>query len=234
MGVLGLNFMKCSAGGDELHRTGSYFWRQLRRDRSCRRGTTRPVPPVKPQLVACASASRRCRAGRSAPIACCNSAAECERESSFTDFLRAMWQPRQYDNIGNGTTAADPVRQPARVVHQSLHISPARRRLPRTWSTPAKIPRTRAITGSATPRCPSGCTRLRQRFDLTLEASEWQNLWYTNGAYGDGLTENRRVLGHWGADQRVFGDDLGARTMARLGWEPGFGGLLQFRARRRK
>jgi hypothetical protein len=40
------------------------------------------------------------------------------------------------------------------------------------------------------------------------------------------------VLGHWGADQRILGDAVGAQSlMARLGWEPGFGGLMQFRAR---
>jgi hypothetical protein len=43
------------------------------------------------------------------------------------------------------------------------------------------------------------------------------------------------VLGLWGADQRIVvttQDAIGAQTaMARLGWEPSFGGLMQFRAR---
>lgn len=74
--------------------------------------------------------------------------------------------------------------------------------------------------------------RLWRRFDLTYEASEWQNGWYTHGIYLDGLTNDGHVLGHWGADRRVFEDAVGAQThMLRLGWEAPFGGLLQLRAR---
>jgi hypothetical protein len=74
--------------------------------------------------------------------------------------------------------------------------------------------------------------RLWQRFDLTYEVSEWQNGWYRHGIYLDGLTDDGRVLGHWGADARVLEDDVGAQShMLRVGWEPTFGGLMQLRAR---
>jgi hypothetical protein len=70
--------------------------------------------------------------------------------------------------------------------------------------------------------------RLFRSFDLTLEASEWQNAWYVNGVYGDGLTNKGRVLGHWGGDSRLFGDDVGAQSQAiRLGWDAPFGGLVE-------
>jgi len=74
--------------------------------------------------------------------------------------------------------------------------------------------------------------RLWQRFDLTYEATEWQNGWYVHGLYLDGLTQDGHVLGHWGADERVRGDGVGAQThMLRLGWQPPFGGLAQLRVR---
>lgn len=74
--------------------------------------------------------------------------------------------------------------------------------------------------------------RLWQRFDLTYEASEWQNAWYVHGIYRDGLVNDGHVLGHWGADQRMPNDGVGAQShMLRVGWEPAFGGLLQVRAR---
>ncbi len=74
--------------------------------------------------------------------------------------------------------------------------------------------------------------QLWRRFDLTYEASEWQNGWYVHGIYADGLTHEGHVLGHWGADDRVFPDAVGAQShMLRIGWEPRFGGLMQFRAR---
>jgi hypothetical protein len=74
--------------------------------------------------------------------------------------------------------------------------------------------------------------RLWRRFDLSYEASEWQNGWYTHAIYLDGLTNDDHVLGHWGADDRQFDNAVGAQThMLRLGWEPHRGGLLQLRAR---
>jgi hypothetical protein len=74
--------------------------------------------------------------------------------------------------------------------------------------------------------------RLWQRFDLTYEASEWQNGWYTHTIYLDGMTNDGHVLGHWGADRRVFPDEVGAQShMLRLGWDATFGGYLQLQAR---
>ena len=58
-----------------------------------------------------------------------------------------------------------------------------------------------------------------KRFDLTLEAAEWQNAWYTDYVWLEGMTVNGYVTGDWGADWRTFGDGVGAQTgMAQLGW----------------
>lgn len=74
--------------------------------------------------------------------------------------------------------------------------------------------------------------RLGRHFDATYEFSEWQNIWYVHNIFLDGMTNYGLVLGAWGADQRNFGDGVGARSqMLRLGWEPPFGGYLQLRAR---
>jgi Capsule assembly protein Wzi len=69
-------------------------------------------------------------------------------------------------------------------------------------------------------------------FDMTYEISEWQNGWYVNSVFLDGMTNYRLVTGQWGADQRVFNDGVGARSqMLRMGWEPPFGGYLEGQAR---
>lgn len=74
--------------------------------------------------------------------------------------------------------------------------------------------------------------RLWERFDLTLEASEWQNGWYTHSVYISGMTTDNFVDGNWGADQRLFNDSIGAHSgMIRLGWDATFGGLLELRYR---
>ena len=57
------------------------------------------------------------------------------------------------------------------------------------------------------------------RFDLTVEASEWQNAWYTDYVWLDGMTVDGYVTGNWGADWRTPKDDVGAvSAMIALGW----------------
>ncbi len=74
--------------------------------------------------------------------------------------------------------------------------------------------------------------RIGRYFDFTYEFSEWQNIWYVHNIFLDGMTNRGLVLGNWGADQRNFGDGVGARSqMVRVGWEPPFGGYLEERVR---
>ena len=74
--------------------------------------------------------------------------------------------------------------------------------------------------------------RFWRHFDATFEVSEWQNQWYVHYIYLDGMSNDGLVLGNWGADQRNFGDGLGAHSeMLRIGWEPSFGGYLEERVR---
>jgi hypothetical protein len=74
--------------------------------------------------------------------------------------------------------------------------------------------------------------RIWHHFDLTYEFSEWQNGWYINNPFLDGMVNHGLVTGNWGADQRSFGDGVGARSqMLRVGWTPEFGGYLEERLR---
>jgi hypothetical protein len=74
--------------------------------------------------------------------------------------------------------------------------------------------------------------RIARYFDATFEFSEWQNIWYVHNIFLDGMSNDGLVLGNWGADQRNFGDGVGARSlMLRVGWEPPFGGYLEEQVR---
>jgi hypothetical protein len=74
--------------------------------------------------------------------------------------------------------------------------------------------------------------RFARHFDATFEVAEWQNIWYTHYIFLEGTTNYGLVEGNWGADQRNFGDGVGARSaMLRVGWEPPFGGYLEERVR---
>jgi hypothetical protein len=75
--------------------------------------------------------------------------------------------------------------------------------------------------------------KIGERFSVTFEISEWQNAWYTHDIYQDGLTNDGRVVGHWGADWRTSGDGVGAMSwMTRVGWLPKGGGYLEGTYRR--
>jgi hypothetical protein len=74
--------------------------------------------------------------------------------------------------------------------------------------------------------------RLWQRLDLTVEATEFQNSWYTNSIWQDGMVNKGHVIGAWFADERVNNDAVGGQSqMVRLGWEAPFGGRFELRYR---
>jgi hypothetical protein len=88
------------------------------------------------------------------------------------------------------------------------------------------------LLGSAAFTAGISIPRLWRHFDFTYEIAEWQNIWYVHNIFLDGMSNDGLVLGNWGADQRNFGDGVGARTqMLRVGWEPPFGGYLEERIR---
>ena len=88
------------------------------------------------------------------------------------------------------------------------------------------------LLGSAALTAGIDIPRIARYFDVTYEFSEWQNIWYVHNIFLDGMTNDQLVLGNWGADQRNFGDGVGARSqMLRVGWEPPFGGYLEERVR---
>lgn len=69
---------------------------------------------------------------------------------------------------------------------------------------------------------------LTETLELTYEYADWQNAWYTNNNYSDGLNNYNSILGHWAAEQREFGDAVPATSqMAKLLWQVGNGKTLK-------
>ena len=150
---------------------------------------------------------------------------------SLNDFFKALFKPHEFDNVSQ---ASDSQFGNQVAAWTSRFIFPGK--------TPFAVYLEYAgedssyegnyRLGNASLSVGITFPRLWDRFDLTYEVSEWQNGWYVNGVYGDGLTDHGHVLGHWGADERVFGDGVGAEAqMLRVGWDAPFGGYLQARAR---
>lgn len=151
--------------------------------------------------------------------------------NSFGDILDAFFNPSGSDNVAS---AADPQFGNQAASFTSRFVFPGA--LPfSVYAEYAGEDTSRGrnyLLGNSALSVGIDFPLLWRRFDLTLEASEWQNGWYVHSVYGDGLTNDGHVLGHWGGDQRAFGDGVGARSaMARLGWRPAFGGSFALRGR---
>jgi len=161
------------------------------------------------------------------------------RPSSLKDLFKAFFNPSKYDNTGPDLTTA-----------QSFGNEEAS--ITTSFLFPGKVPfsvyaeyagedtsRGRSyLLGNSALSVGIHFPRLWQRFDLTVEATEWQNQWYNHFIYQDGLVNYGHVIGNWFGDQRLYDpangiDDAvgGNSQMVRLGYEPPFGGLFQLRYR---
>lgn len=153
--------------------------------------------------------------------------------TSFGDFFDALFKPHEYDNTSDNLSSdAQFGNQVASLT--SRFIFPGSTPFSAYFEYAGEDSSYEGNYRLGNAALSVGITfpRLWQRFDLTYEASEWQNGWYAHGVYRDGLTNGGRVIGHWGGDERRFNDAVGAQShLVRVGWEPAFGGMFQFRAR---
>jgi hypothetical protein len=156
-----------------------------------------------------------------------------ERDDSWSGLFHAFFQPGSYDTIsddlttdtefGNQTAALTssfvfPAAKPFSVYFQYAGEDGSRGE---GW-------RLGNISLSAGIDLP----RLWDRFDLTYEVSDWQDLWYVHHIYPHGQSNHGHVIGHWGGEDRVLGDGIGAQSHSlRIGWMPSFGGRFELRYR---
>ena len=135
------------------------------------------------------------------------------RDSSPGGLLKAFFRPNHYDNFKPG--------RPPEFGNQQA-----------AWSSsfvyPGKVPFivSMEFAGEDTAHGTSGrlgnagvslgisVPRLWRNLGLRYEISEWQNDWYTHGAYQDGLVNKDNVIGLWGADWRVPRNGVGARSQS--------------------
>jgi hypothetical protein len=153
------------------------------------------------------------------------------RPSSLNDLLRAFFSPSRYDNVnpnlGNDQQFGN---QAASVTSEFVFPGKVPFSVYFEYSGEDTSHGQNYLLGNSALTAGIHFPQLWRRFDLTYEVSEWQNGWYVNEVYGDGLTNKGHVIGHWGGDERSFGDPVGAQShMLRLGWDPAFGGSFNLR-----
>jgi len=148
-----------------------------------------------------------------------------EREDSFSDLLAAFFNPANNDNTGtNGEfgnqvaslssqfVVGDPLPLTVYVEYAGEDTSTARN---------FRLGNAALSIGLAFPK-------LGNRLSAVFELTEWQNAWYVHHIYADGLLHEGHVIGHWGADWRLVGDGVGARSaFARLNFDLAGGGAIE-------
>jgi hypothetical protein len=156
-----------------------------------------------------------------------------ERKRSWSDFVNAFFLPSRYDNVSDDLSTDDQFGNQVAAL-TSKFIFPTRRPVA-VYFEYAGEDGSRAEgwrLGNVSLSAGVDIARLWDRFDFTYEVSDWQNGWYVNGVYPDGTSNDGHVIGHWGADDRVARDAVGAQSHSvRLGWAPRFGGVMEMRYR---
>lgn len=148
-----------------------------------------------------------------------------DRPDSLGDLFDAFLNPAGYDNATPGETEFG--NQAASLTSSFLMPTPIPVAVYFEYAGEDTSRGTNYRLGNSALSAGIRFPSLAGRFDLTVELSEWQNGWYVHHIYLDGLTNEGDVIGHWGADWRVPGDDVGARSaMARIGWELPGGALV--------
>jgi hypothetical protein len=152
-----------------------------------------------------------------------------ERDDSLSGLFDAFFSTVRSDNtgtdqdFGNQTAALTsqfvfPTRQPFAVYFQYAGEDGSRKE---GWRL-----------GNAALSVGLDLPRLWNRFDLTYEATDWQNGWFAHHIYPGSQSNDGHVIGHWGGDDRVPGDSAGAQSHSlRIGWMPPFGGRAELRYR---
>jgi hypothetical protein len=149
--------------------------------------------------------------------------------NSLRDAFSAFFDPSGNDNTGSGGDRdAEFGNQAASLTSRIMIPAPHPFSVYFEYAGEDTSTNSNARLGNAALSAGIHFPQIWRNLELTLEASEWQNAWYTHGIYQDGLRTDGNVTGHWGADWRVTGDGVGARSlMARVGWQPRFGGWLE-------
>lgn len=153
------------------------------------------------------------------------------RSSSFSDFVNAFFDPTRYDNVNDPLGQEQFGNQVAALTSRFVFPGPRPFSVYFEYAGEDGSRSEGWRLGNVSLSAGLDIPRLWNRFDLTYEVSDWQNGWYVNSVYPQGTSNEGHVIGHWGADDRVLEDAVGAQSHSlRLG-APSFGGLVEVRYR---
>jgi hypothetical protein len=151
-----------------------------------------------------------------------------EREDSFSELVKAFFDPSSRDNSSTGLPDAEFGNQVASFTTQFILADPLPVAVYFEYAGEDTSRSNNIRLGNSALSAGITFPKLGDHFYATFELTEFQNGWYGHHIYRDGLRHDGHVLGHWAADWRVLNDAVGARSLlARVGWQTPRGGLLE-------
>jgi hypothetical protein len=150
-------------------------------------------------------------------------------EDGFSDFLKAFWQPGKYDNTSSSLNSDQEFgNQQASLTSRIIFPGKHPFAVYFEYAGEDTSDRKNYLLGNVSFSMGVDLPRLWDQFDLTYEATDWQNGWYVHGIYKDGMTNHSMNVGHWFGDERQSNDSVGGIShMLRLGWQLRDGSYVQ-------
>lgn len=137
-----------------------------------------------------------------------------QRTVNIGDVLEALFDPAGKDNI-DGTNSDDPNyefgNQQASITSKvNVSIAGAPVSIYAEYGGEDTTNRSNFSLGNTTLSLGVYAPQVTDEVALRYEYSDWSSRWYVHHLYRQGYTNSGRVLGHWGADNRLFNDDTPA------------------------
>ena len=158
-----------------------------------------------------------------------------KRKVSFSDVLEALFDPSGKDNVGDVDTD-DPNfefgnQQASLTSKWNFH-----------WYTPVSfyveyagedtVDESNFKLGNQALSFGLYLPALTDDVAVRYEFSDWADRWYVHHLYPDGYTNEGQIIGHWGAGERVFGEDTFAKVHAlNVNWRLAGDQLIDFNFR---
>lgn len=135
------------------------------------------------------------------------------REVSFGDIMRAFFDPAANDNTSDDLSTDEEFGDQIASVTTSINFD---------WGMPVEFYAELAgedtqgesnfSLGNQANNFGLYLPQIGTKYSARYEYNRWKTRWYTNHNYKYGNTNNGNVFGHYGADQRVFGDGTPAQV----------------------
>lgn len=139
------------------------------------------------------------------------------REVTFSDFLKAFFDPVGKDNRGSSDDFEDPNFEfgdqlASLTIKYNFNLFDQYGSFYGEYAGEDTAGHKNYKLGNTSFTFGLFLPEITHNSSLRLEHSVWQNAWYENALYSDGNRNDGHVIGHWGGDERIEGSDAGAKS----------------------